>query len=50
MMLWTYFMFLIVLWMAGLVIRFGGSAVPMVAVLATAMVVLKLVVRRTSIS
>jgi len=50
MMLWTCFLFVVALWMAGLVIRFGASAIPVVLVLATTMVAMKLVVRRTFVS
>jgi hypothetical protein len=47
-MLWTVFMFLSVVWMLGLVFRFGGSAIPTVLVLTMIVLVFKLVTRRTS--
>ena len=47
-MLWTVFMFLSVVWMLGLVFRYGTSAIPTVLVLAIFMVALKQAIGRRS--
>jgi hypothetical protein len=48
MMLWTVFTFLMVAWMLRLVFHFGGMVTPLILVLALIMLLLKLVIRRTS--
>ncbi|HWH57953.1 MAG TPA: DUF5670 family protein [Terriglobales bacterium] len=47
-MLWTVFAFLMVVWMVALTLHFGGAAIPMLLVLALLVLLLKLVIRRTS--
>ncbi|HET9791123.1 MAG TPA: DUF5670 family protein [Candidatus Angelobacter sp.] len=47
-MLWTVFTFLMVVWTLGLLFHFGGMVIPLVLVLALLVLLLKLVVRRTS--
>jgi hypothetical protein len=47
-MLWTVFMFLMGVCGLGLVFRFGGVVIPLVLVLALVVLLLKLVIRRTS--
>jgi hypothetical protein len=47
-MLWTVFSFLMVVWMLGLRFHFGGMIIPLVLVLALIVLMLKLVILRTS--
>jgi hypothetical protein len=47
-MLWTVFTFLMVVWALALVFHFGGVVIPLVLVLALLVLLLKLVIRRTS--
>ena len=47
-MLWTVFIFLMVAWVLGLLFHFGGVVIPLVLVLALVVLLLKLVIRRTS--
>ncbi len=49
-MLWTVFTFLMFVWMLGLLFHFGGMVIPLVLVLALVVLLLKLVIRRTSFS
>jgi hypothetical protein len=47
-MLWTVFTCLTVVCTLGLVFHFGGTVIPLVLVLALVVLLLKLVIRRTS--
>ena len=47
-MFWTVFTFLMVVWALGLLLHFGGIVIPLVLVLALLVLLLKLVIRRTS--
>jgi len=47
-MLWTVFIVLTVVWMLGLVFHFGGSVIPLLLVLSLIVLLVKLVIRRTS--
>jgi hypothetical protein len=49
-MLWTVFEFFVVVWMLRMVLHFGASAIPVVLVASLAVMLLRLVVRRTSFS
>jgi hypothetical protein len=47
-MLWTVFMLLVAAWMLGLIFHFGGSVIPLLLVLSLMVLLVKLVIRRTS--
>jgi hypothetical protein len=47
-MLWTIFTLLVGLWALGLIFRFGTVVVPLVLVLALLVLLLNMVIRRTS--
>lgn len=47
-MLWTIFTLLVSIWALGLIFRFGPVVVPLVLVLALIVLLLKMVIRRTS--
>jgi hypothetical protein len=47
-MLWAVFTFLVVAWTLGVPFHFGGMVIPLVLVLALVVLLLKLVIRRTS--
>ena len=47
-MLWTLFMFLMMVWIAGLGFRSGGSAIHLLLVLAGILLMMKLLIHRTS--
>jgi hypothetical protein len=47
-MLWTLFMFLMVVWIAGLGLRLGGSVIHLLLVLAGILLLMKLLIHRTS--
>jgi hypothetical protein len=49
-MLRTLFKILMVVWMLQMILQFGGSAIPIVLVLSLAALLLRLIVRRTSLS
>lgn len=49
-MLWTLFKFLIAVWTLRTVFVFGGSAIPIVLVVLLTVLVLRLAIRRTSLS
>jgi hypothetical protein len=49
-MLWTLFKLLVVVWMLRMVLHFGASAIQVVLVVSLVVMLLRLVVRRTSFS